>query len=243
MDGAPAPPERMIDEAQRLATVTREGGVTLRFLGGVAVAVHCGRENEPHRAFSDLDAVVRRGQRATLIAVLEQSGYTADERFNAFNGASRLIFYGPAGKLDVFVDAFEMCHRIALADRLDADDPTLTVADLILTKLQVVELTDKDVQDLELLLRAHGLGHGPGDHVDVEYLGRALGRDWGLWRTATGSLAALRRERPGLDGEITALEAAIGGSERTLGFKLRGLVGERKRWYELPEEVGAEEER
>ena len=236
MDDA-ATPRGMIEEAQRLAAAAREDGVALRFLGGVAVAIHCGRETSPHRDFSDLDAVVRKRERGALLTLLEGLGYEPDERFNAFNGASRLIFHGPAGKLDVFVDAFEMCHRIGLADRLDVDDPTLPVADLILTKLQVVELTDKDVADLDLLLRAHELRHGPGDHVDVDYLCGTLGRDWGLWRTVTGSLAALRRARPALDAEVSALEAAIGGSPRTLSFRLRGIVGEHKRWYELPEDA------
>lgn len=235
----PVPPQAMVDEAGRLAAAAREAGVALRFLGGVAVAIHCDRLRAPHRSFSDLDAVVRRGDRRRLIELLGREGYEGDERFNAFNGASRLIFHGPAGKLDVFVDEFEMCHRIGLADRLDLDEPTLPVADLLLTKAQVIELTAKDVEDLDLLLRSHELGHGAGDHVDVDYLGRALGRDWGLWRTVTGSLASLRRARPALDREIAALEAAIGESQRTLGFKLRGFVGERKRWYDLPEDPGA----
>jgi hypothetical protein len=238
MNDAAMAPTAMIEEARRLAAVAADGGVALRFLGGVAVAIHCGRATTPHREFSDLDAVVRKRERGTLLSVLDGEGYEPDERFNAFNGSTRLIFHGRAGKLDVFVDAFEMCHRIGLADRLEVDDPTLSVADLILTKLQVVELTEKDVEDLDLLLRAHELRRGAGDHVDVDYLCRTLGRDWGLWRTVTGSLGALRRARPALDPQVSALEAAIGGSPRSLGFRLRGVVGEHKRWYDLPEEVG-----
>ena len=106
------------------------------------------------------------------------------------HGDRRLIFHGPAGKLDVFVGAFEMCHRLELSGRLALDSPTLTVSDLLLTKLQIVELERQGRAGRRELLRDHALGHGDGDHVDVDYLAGLVAGDWGLWRTTTGTLRA-----------------------------------------------------
>jgi hypothetical protein len=226
-----------IREAEALVGATEARHVTLRFLGGAAIAMHCGMANRPHREFSDLDAITRRSDLRGLTHVLEERGYGADRRFNTVNAGSRLIFYGPEGKLDVFVDVFEMCHRISLVDRLRVDTPTLSVTDLLITKLQVVELNEKDIADLTLLLDNHGVEAGEGDHVNSEYLGRLLGADWGLWRTVTNSLARMREAVPRLGAKLTALEGVATDAPRSLRFRLRGLVGERTRWYEEPEEV------
>lgn len=229
-----------IAESLRLVEVCESAGVTLRMLGGTAIALHSGRGESPHRAFSDLDAVVGRRDVRGLRKLLERSGYEADRRFNAVNADSRLIFYGPAGKLDVFVDDFEMCHRIALAGRLTVDSPTISPSDLLLTKLQVVEIDRKDVADLTLLIETHAVAGGEGDHFNADYLRRLLGRDWGLWKTVGMGLERMRDEAPGLRARIDELAELAESGPRSLGFKLRGVLGERSRWYEEPEEVGEE---
>ena len=228
-----------INEAKALALEADAGGVALRFLGGVAIAIHSGREETPHRDFSDLDAVTKRKHVRALMKILDDRGYEPETRFNALNGSTRLIFHGPEGKLDIFVDAFEMCHRLVFAERLALDTPTLTVTDLLLTKLQVVESNDKDLLDLRLLLSTHGLAEGEGDHVNLDYLRRLLGQDWGLWRTVTGSLADLARAAD-LADKVSQLQTAVERGPRTLSFRLRAKVGENKRWYDLPEETGGE---
>jgi hypothetical protein len=226
-----------IREARVLSEAADEQEVALRFLGGAAIAIHCERE-QPHREYSDLDAVTRRRDVRSLTRVLESREYEPDKRFNAVNARTRLVFYGPSGKLDVFVDEFEMCHRIALAHRLDIDRPTLSVTDLLLTKLQVVEMNDKDVVDLTLLLESHEIASGEGDHVNSEYFGELLGSDWGLWKTVSISLGHLRGAVPALGKKLTELESLAESAPRSLRFKMRGMVGERTKWYEEPEEVG-----
>src|SRR6202030_4206358 len=123
----------------------------LRLLGGAAIILHSG--GRPHRELGDLDAATRRSDGRALAGALATVGYEAEPRFNALHGDRRLIFHGPHGKLDVFVEVFEMCQRIELGPRLPLDSPTLPVSDLLLTKLQVVELNAKDADDAALLLR------------------------------------------------------------------------------------------
>ena len=228
------PGVEIVSEAQALVREATARGVVLRLLGGIAVSVRCtgGGDAAPHREFADIDAITRRKSKRGLAALLEERGYEPNQRFNALNGRDRLIFYGPEGKLDVFVESFEMCHRLDLADRVELDAETITVSDLLLTKLQVVELTDKDHQDLVLLLEVCG-----GD-LDLPYLAQLLSNDWGLWRTVTGNLARTAERVPATRPRIEGLLAAVEVAPKSRRWRSRAMVGERKRWYELPEEVG-----
>jgi Uncharacterised nucleotidyltransferase len=225
----------MVAEGVALVEAAAEEGASLRLLGGAAVVVH--GSGRAHRELADLDAVTRRADVRRVSELLEARGYEGETRFNALHGDRRLIFHGPAGKLDVFVDTFEMCHRIELGERLALDSPTIPVADLLLTKLQIVELNEKDAGDIAQLLRHHALGSGAGDHVDVDYLGRLVADDWGLWRTLDGTLARLPELEPSLAGTSDELRRALDAVPKGRRFRIRARIGERKRWYELPEEV------
>jgi hypothetical protein len=230
----------LVEEGVAVVTAAGERGAVVRLLGGAGVILHCKSTvaEGVHREIGDLDAATTRRHAKGVAASLLARGYTPETRFNALHGERRMIFHGPAGKLDLFVDVFEMCHRIDLAARLELDDPTLTASDLLLTKLQVVELNAKDASDAALLLREHELASGDGDWIDVDYLGRLAGDDWGLWRTATLTLARLAELEPDVADQANALRAALEDAPKTRRFRLRARVGERKRWYEIPDEVG-----
>lgn len=226
--------EQRIAEATSVVEAAAARGATARILGGVGVVMHCGA---PHREPEDIDlAVARRDVRALADAVVER-GYEPNARFNAMHGDSRRIFHGPAGKLDVFVGEFTMCHRLALESRLDADSPTLSVADLVLTKLQIVELTEKDGADLRALIGEHEIAEGPGDVIDARRIASVLADDWGYWRTATATLERLEAQWPALSSKTAELRERIDAEPKTRRFKLRARVGERRRWYELPDVV------
>jgi hypothetical protein len=215
-------------------------GIALRLLGGAGVFEHCPGvlRDGPYRELGDLDTIATRADARRLLAVLVDRGYEPEERFNALHGDRRQIYKGPAGKLDVFIDTFEMCHVIDMRRRIALEPRTLTVADLLLTKLQIVELNAKDAEDARALLVEHELGTGPGDHVDVPYLCSVLAGDWGLWRTVTRTLARLAELHPDVGARAVALGAAFDAAPKTRGWRMRAHIGERKRWYELPDEVG-----
>jgi hypothetical protein len=226
----------LVAEGVALVEQAEDAGATLRLLGGAAIVVHS--SGVAHRELGDLDAVTRKAHVRPLTAVLQERGYEAETRFNALHGDRRLIFHGPAGKLDVFVDTFEMCHRIELGGRLAHDAPTIPVADLLLTKLQIVELNAKDASDVAELLRHHALGAGDGDHVDTAYLSGLVADDWGLWRTLDGTLQRVAELEPGLAQPAGELRRVLDEAPKGRRFRMRARIGERKRWYELPEEVG-----
>jgi hypothetical protein len=226
--------ERRVAEAKAIVDEAAEQGTAARLLGGVGVVIHCGAV---HRDPEDIDLAVAGRDVRALTAVLAGRGYEPNVRFNAMHGDTRNIFHGPSGKVDVFVGAFTMCHRLDLAERLAVDTPTLPVADLVLTKLQIVELTEKDSADLRALLEAHELGSGHGDLIDGERIASVLADDWGYWRTATGTLDRVAAAWPGLRDKAAALRARIDAEPKTRRFKMRARIGERRRWYELPENV------
>ena len=135
-----------------------------------------------------------------------------------------------------------MCHSIPVAGRLELDPVTLPIADLLLTKLQIVELNDKDRRDLLRLL----LDHEVADDAVGGHVARVCGRDWGLWRTCTRNLEALAGSLPEydldpgarstIDARLAQLAEQIERGPRSVGWKARSVVGERMQWYELPEE-------
>jgi hypothetical protein len=228
----------LIDEGMALAQAADAAGLKLRLLGGVGVVAHCPRvlAGTPHREIADIDVAIPRRDSRGLTGFLEARGYTAEKRFNALHGDSRMIFHGPAGKLDVFVGSFSMCHALELDKRLELDSPALTATDLLLTKLQIVELNAKDAHDASILLTEHPIQSGDGDHIDAAYIGRLTGDDWGLWRTVTATLHRLTELHPTVADRCRQLVDAIDAAPKTRRFKLRARVGERVRWYELPEE-------
>jgi len=229
----------LIDEGMGLARAADQAGIRLRLLGGVGVVAHCPTvlEGKPHREIADIDVAVPRKQARSLTGFLEGRGYTAEKRFNALHGDSRMIFHGPQGKLDVFVGAFSMCHALEFDNRLGLDAPALTATDLLLTKLQIVELNAKDAHDASVLLTEHPIDAGDGDHIDSTYFAGLTGDDWGLWRTVTATLHRLSELYPAVADRGRQLVAVAEAAPKTRRFKLRARVGERVRWYELPEET------
>jgi hypothetical protein len=140
-----------------------------------------------------------------------------------------------------------MCHRIPLEDRLDADAPTISLADLLLTKLQVVALNRKDAVDVTTMLLQHDVGSGDAETVNQDYIAGLLAADWGLWRTITRNVGVVGEVLPSLDladdervlvsGRLERLLAHIEGAAKTRRWRARARIGERRQWYEEPEEI------
>lgn len=242
-----------ITEHDVIGAVSAQGGVA-RLLGGRAVANICGPSMpEPLRRDSaDIDIVTRGRDRKALRMAMAGLGCEAEVEFNLINGKERMMFHFEKTKIDVFVDVFRMCHTLRFGERLQLCPMTLSPSDLLLTKLQVVHAEDKDLSDAAALLLCCELQGGPHGTVaiDTDYLAQLLGGDWGLWRTATGTLKKLEAQAATvckdsalagrLGKKIEDLMVRLEGGPRRLGWRLRNMIGERRVWYELPEEPRTE---
>jgi hypothetical protein len=241
----------VLSEAERLGALASEEGVVVRLLGGVAIRLRS--PAEPPAAFTrdypDLDFVTARKGSGDAQRFFAQAGYSPQVAFNALNSQDRLLFFDDANdrQVDVFVGQFRMCHTIPLEGRLTVDDRTIPLAELLLTKLQVVELNDKDVRDALFLLHEHDVGDTDGETVNAGRVAALLADDWGLWRTITANLTYCFERCEALDlpepetaeicRRIDTLRERIEQEPKSRGWRLRAKVGDRKRWYDLPEEV------
>lgn len=246
---APYPGAQVLALAWDLACDVADAGIPAGLLGGVAVALRCPAARSPSRLardFSDLDYATTRQARAGLAAVLLAHGFGPVARFNSMNGHRRMLFADAGGlHVDVFVDKFEMCHVLSLSKRLVLGEVTLPLADLLLTKLQVAEVNAKDVGDVVALLSDHPLS-ADETGINLAYICRLLGEDWGWWRTVTSNLSVVRAMLPTLglaeeiEGRVLArldeLRATLSATPKSLGWKARALIGDRRAWRQVPEE-------
>ena len=238
-------------EASRLFGLAQERGITVRLLGGVAVAMAAASPLPEglQRVYKDLDYVVARKDAPKWALLLEASGYVADVGFNSLHGSQRLLHYDTANskQLDTFVGEFAMCHVLNLERRFPKDVMTLAPVDLLLTKLQIVEVNDKDLVDTVALLLTHDVSENPGD-LSSSSFASVIGADWGWYTTITDNLvkvatrlesvALADEQRALVRGRIDALVRTAQTCSKSLKWKARAVVGRRMPWYDLPEEVG-----
>jgi hypothetical protein len=237
----------VVGEGRRLLDAARAQSIPLRLLGGVAIRLRSsGLPEALEREYKDLDLATTSRGRGVVSDLLKSAGYEPHVAFNAMNSKERMLFFdnAHARQVDVFVGSFRMCHEIPLEQRLEVDETSVPLAELLLTKLQIIELNEKDVRDTVAMLLEHPLGESDGMTVNAPQVARLCGEDWGLWRTITANLDAVRRQASRYDVDHAAVEQRLAellerieAEPKSRGWRLRAKIGERKRWYELPEEV------
>lgn len=266
--------DSLAEEAKRLLAAAGDGGLALGLLGGMGIRLLLGERSDPRlaRAIGDLDFITTRRAGPAVEALLSAHGWEPQRRFNALNGARRLLFEEPGGerRVDVFVGGFQMCHRLPLLESLGGRAAILPAADLALTKLQVVALNAKDRGDLYALLLACEIAAGdaravPSDDgrslddapdldpageppvLDTQRIAAVAGADWGLQHTLELNLARLREglaetrletaQRELLQERLGTLALALAQAPKSRAWRMRARIGERRRWYEEPEEI------
>jgi len=249
VDGA-APLADPVAEARRVIDAARAQGVTLRAVGGVAVYL-LSPEHQPilPRPLKDIDLVTSRGQGNAAGRVLAALEYVGEEMFNALRGSRRQLFHDPVNRrdVDVFVGEFTMCHTVPIAERLDRCPYTVPVAELLLTKLQIVELNERDERDIYTLCYHHELTDDPSSGLDAALIAGLCADDWGLWRTCRGTIERCVADvgRYDLDAgardlilsRLAELWERVEAEPKTSRWRRRSRLGERKRWYQEPEEA------
>ena len=197
------------------------------------------------REYKDLDFATSKKSSGDLQKLLRDIGYEPHLGFNAMNGRERLLFYDNPNQrqVDVFVSSFRMCHEIPLEKRLEVDDDTVPLAELLLTKLQIIEVNEKDVRDTVAMLLEHDVTDDDRG-VNENRVAELCCEDWGLWRTITHNLDTVREhlanyaiDRDLVTRRLQQLQERIEAAPKSRAWRIRAKVGERKRWYELPEEV------
>ena len=247
--GAPSPADDPLPEALGLARGAADASLGLKLLGGLAVRVLCPQFPPRQRSGQDIDFACVAKERKKVAEYLAVAGCEPDRRFNNLNGDRQMYFNAPSGRpIDVMVDKLTMCHTLDFRPAFSRQPFTVDAVDVLLSKLQIIELNEKDAHDIVHLLAGLPLGGAPPS-IDTDRFGKLLGADWGWWRTVTGNLEklpALVAERPGLVppdaphdplAQARELRDVAESAPKSIKWKLRANVGDRVRWYELPEEV------
>ena len=228
-----------------------EAGVIMRATGGVGIALVCesARRAPLQRRYQDIDFVATARQVDEIERMLAGLGYEPETEFNVIHGQRRLFFLDMERQrqVDVFLDKIEMCHQLDLRNRLEARPQALAPADLLLSKLQVVETNQKDYTDTLAVVTDHELTDDDSG-ISVTRVLDICASDWGWWRTVTmvaertREFAEMWEARHGAShGEasdrLLDLLAVLEQAPKSRKWKLRARVGDRVRWHDEPEDV------
>jgi hypothetical protein len=202
------------------------------------------------RAFTDIDFASYRRYVADVRKLLHELGYEEDSMVTNLYGNRRLIFNDSRNgrHCDVFIDKLEFCHDIDFVGRLEVDSPTIPLAELLLEKMQIVKLSEKDVIDTVMLLREHKVGGSDLETINSAHIARLAASDWGFWKTVTSNLNRVRQlavrmeklseeDRQDVSEKIENLLSRIEAEPKTGGWKVRAKIGEKRKWYRDVEEL------
>ena len=242
----------VLKEAERIISTAENQHITLRLLGGTAIGIRCpsAKHRAVARTYPDIDLVGLKKQSRTIRGFFTTMGYEENKMFNALRGSTRLMFFDIPNKrrIDVFLDYFDMCHKFELRDRLTIDPMTLSMADLLATKLQVVKTNEKDIKDMVALLLDHEIAESDErDKVNAMRLAKLCADDWGIYKTFTMVLAKVMvmldqleltpDERKLVKDRIERISKMIEDEPKSLKWRMRARVGEKSVWYKMPEDL------
>jgi hypothetical protein len=240
----------MVLETHRILDEAEKQGIVLRLFGGMAFRLRCptASHRSLQRKYVDIDFMGLSKQSKRIGKLFMDLEYVPREFFNALQGDRRLIFNDieQGRRVDIFLDVFQMCHKFDFRNRLSMDKLTIPLADLLATKLQVVEITEREYRDIIALVHDHDVGEAEANEtIDGAYLAKLCADDWGIYRTFSINIENILRALenyglPSADRELvskrlTALQERIESIPKSVRWTMRARIGESKKWYELPE--------
>lgn len=258
-----------MEEAMKILSEARKTNIVLRVIGALAIKLHSlkhedlytklKRLGENNPTFTDIDFVAYSKQRRELVKLFDKMGYVPNMYIMAFYGSKRLLYYHPQRycHIDIFLDKLEFSHDIFFGNepgkgRLEIEELTISLADLVLEKVQIHKINEKDIKDLIILFHAHNLAEtDEPEAINIKYIAKILADDWGFWFDATENLKkvlvyAKKYHEEGLitatvledvNHKISQLLATIDQEPKTKAWEKRAKIGTNKKWYRDVEEL------
>ena len=246
--------EKFENELKRILRASEDKGVTLRVIGSLAFQMHCPEygylQAAMGRAYTDIDFAGYRKQAGPVKELMQDLGYEEQKEVFIVSEGDRSIFHQINSSLyvDVFYDKLDFSHVISWNDRLEVDNPTIPLAELLLEKMQIFQINEKDIIDTIMLLLEHPLGESDEEVINIERIAQLLSKDWGLWRTTTMNLEKVKQmagqysqlketEQTHVINQVDQSLSRIDNEPKSRGWKLRARVGDRVKWYKEVDEV------
>ena len=246
--------EKFEGELKRIVKASDKAGILLRVIGSLAFQMHCNEygylQEAMGRAYTDIDFAAYRKQTKEIKKLMTRLGYTENREVFIVSEGERSIFDKPETGLhvDVFYEKLDFCHTIFWANRLEVDAPTIPLAELLLEKMQIVQINEKDIIVTIMLLLEHPLGDVDEETINIKRIAELCSTDWGLWRTTTMNLDKVRQLAHGynelkdehkvhIEAQVAAALERIEQEPKSLAWRLRSRVGDRVKWYKEVDEV------
>lgn len=255
MSGAAPTDLELVQEATRITALAKERKLTLRVMGATAIKIHCPRFASIHerlgRSLTDLDFVAFSKEMNQLLEVFEGAGYAMDRdaRYRmALTGRCVLQKLASPLHADLFFDELRWNHTLDLRNRLKVDFPTLTISDLLMEKMQIVRINEKDIKDAIVILREHPIADHDEDSVNGSYVADLLAADWGFYYTFTMNMCKVEaftqkydqlssEDKQEVTSNILRLRQIIEDKPKALRWKLRARTGPGTKWYREVDEL------
>jgi hypothetical protein len=246
--------DKFESELKQILKASDDAGVLLRVIGSLAFQIHCRQygflQAAMGRAYTDIDFAAYRKQAKEVKALMSALGYTENREVFIVSEGERSIFDRPEAGLhvDVFYDKLDFCHTIFWEGRLEVDRPSIPLAEMLLEKMQIVQINEKDIIDTIMLLLEHPLGDHDAETINMKRIAGICSSDWGFWRTTSMNLDKVRRLAQGyeqlsvdqknhIELQVKTALARLDAEPKTLAWKLRARVGDRVKWYKEVDEV------
>jgi hypothetical protein len=245
-------PEAYLEEGRHLTDEAQKQGIVLRVMGPIALNYYFpeymdlyGRmERLGERVFTDIDYAAYGKHRGKLVPFFESHGYELEKRAAMISGGTRMIFFSPnIPMIDVFFDKLNYNHPIDYRGRLEIHPYCVSLADILLQKLQIVQINDKDLKDGMLLLLAAPVGEKEENTINVKYVAKLFADDWGFYYTATNNIKKIKEASHGVKAlndnqrETIAQKADvllkyIEDAPKSGKWKGRAKTGTSRPWYQ-----------
>lgn len=246
--------EKFETELKTILKASDESGILLRVIGSLAFQMHCPEfgylQAAMGRAYTDIDFAAYSRQTKQISELMAGMGYVENREVFIGSEGERAIFdkSGTSLHVDVFYEKLDFCHTIHWKDRLEVDSPTIPLTELLLEKMQIVEINEKDIIDTIMLLLEHPLGDVDNETINIKLAAQLCAKDWGLWRTTTMNLEKVKQlahhytqlspeQKAKVESQVDAILARLNEEQKPLAWRLRARVGDRVKWYKDVDEV------
>ncbi len=246
--------DKFENELKQIIQRSQEANILMRVIGSLAFQMHCPQfgflQQAMGRAYTDIDFAAYGKQAKQIGAVMTSMGYVEQREVYISSEGDRAIYDKPAAGLhvDVFYEKLDFCHTIYWKDRLEVDSPTIPLAELLLEKMQIVKINEKDIVDTIMLLLEHPIGDNDNETINAGLVAKLCANDWGLWRTSTMNLDKVRvlaqgysqltdEQKLRVNEQVDLVLKRLDDEPKPLAWKMRNQVGDRVKWYKDVDEV------
>ncbi|TFG99017.1 hypothetical protein E4H12_04245 [Candidatus Thorarchaeota archaeon] len=240
--------EDALQKSTLIITKAKENGATLRLIGGLAFRQHCRELDFCEREYGDIDLVGLSSEAPIIIKTLIDLGYKENARYTLTSGGTRFLFekFESKDHVDIFLDKLRMEHDIDLRQRLSLEEFTISVSDLLVCKLIILNFNEKDYRDIITIVKDLDIGEDDlPSTINMDYIGRICSRNWGLYHDVTNSIDECIEfiENYHLEEEVAqkvvmrfnAIRKAIDQYPKSGRWKFRRYIGESYPWRKTVE--------